>query len=224
MRLLNSWITGWSCTRLAGWRSRKTKRSIIDQSTRAQIGSIQHDGQWQCLEGDNVTSSSDHLILATGFNRELLPNELEVRAIGGHAVSVKTGDLSRIINNDVTVFPTYEGRSIISGTYEREADVSVNWSSINELIQAAAKLVEFDESSAEPWHGIRAAARDRFPIVGQAPDWQKLHEFNRLSAINEYQDGPSLLHCLWIAGRNTCPTRSRASGQQNTQGTCSTRP
>jgi tRNA 5-methylaminomethyl-2-thiouridine biosynthesis bifunctional protein len=193
----------------AGWLAfEETKRSIIDQSTRAQIGSIRHDGQWQCLEGDHVISSSDHLILATGFNRELLPNELEVRAIGGHAVSVKTGDLSRIINNDVTVFPTYEGRSIISGTYEREADASVNWSSINELIQAAAKLVEFDESSAEPWHGIRAAARDRFPIVGQAPDWQKLHEFNRLSAINEYQDG--LHYCTAFGSRGATHARLAA--------------
>ena len=193
----------------AGWLAfEETKQSIIDQSTRAQIGSIRHDGQWQCLEGDNVISSSDHLILATGFNRELLPNELEVRAIGGHAVSVKTGDLSRIINNDVTVFPTYEGRSIISGTYEREADASVNWSSINELIRAAAKLVEFDESSAEPWHGIRAAARDRFPIVGQAPDWQKLHEFNRLSAINEYQGG--LHYCTAFGSRGATHARLAA--------------
>ena len=193
----------------AGWLAfEEAKQSIIDQSTRAQIGSIRHDEQWQCLERDNVISSSDHLILATGFNRELLPNELEVRAIGGHAVSVKTSGLSRIINNDVTVFPTYEGRSIISGTYEREADASVNWSSINQLIQAGAKLAEFDESSAEPWHGIRAAARDRFPIVGQAPDWQKLHKFNRLSAINEYQDG--LHYCTAFGSRGATHARLAA--------------
>ncbi|MBT3625267.1 MAG: FAD-dependent oxidoreductase, partial [Gammaproteobacteria bacterium] len=193
----------------AGWLAfEETRQSIADQPTRAQIDSIRHDGQWQCLEGDNVISSSDHLILATGFNRALLPDELEVRAIGGHAVSVKTDDLSQIINNDVTVFPTYEGRSIISGTYEREADAAVNWSSISELIQAAAKLIKFDENSAEPWHGIRAAARDRFPIVGQAPDWQKLHEFNRLSAINEYQDG--LHYCTAFGSRGATHARLSA--------------
>ena len=193
----------------AGWLAfEETKRSIIHKTTRAQINSIRRDGQWQCLEGDNIISSSDDLILATGFNRELLPRELEVRAIGGHAVSVKTSDLSRIINDDVTVFPTYEGRSIISGTYEREADASVNWSSISELIQAAAKLIEFDERSAEPWHGIRAAARDRFPIVGQAPDWQKLHEFNRLSAINKYQDG--LHFCTAFGSRGATHARLSA--------------
>ena len=193
----------------AGWLAfEETKRSIIDRFTRAQIDSIHHDGQWQCLEGDNVISSSDHLILATGFNRELLPDGLEVRAIGGHAVSVKTSDLSKIINDDVTVFPTYAGRSIISSTYEREADRSVNWSSINQLTLAGAKLVEFDESSAEPWQGVRAAARDRFPIVGEAPDWQKLHEFNRLSAISEFQNG--LHYCTAFGSRGATHARLAA--------------
>jgi tRNA 5-methylaminomethyl-2-thiouridine biosynthesis bifunctional protein len=193
----------------AGWLAfEETKRSITRQLTHAQIGSIRHDGQWQCLQGDEVISSSDHLILATGFNRELLPDELEVRAIGGHAVSVKTDNLAQLINNDVTVFPTYQGRSIISGTYERDASASVNWSLISELVEAAAKLVEFDGSSAEPWHGIRAAARDRFPIVGQAPDWQKLHEFNRLSAINEFQDG--LYYCTAFGSRGATHARLAA--------------
>ena len=193
----------------AGWLAfEETKRSIISQFTRAQIGSIRYDEQWQCLEGDNVISSSDHLILATGFNRKLLPDELEVRAIGGHAVSVKTSNLSQVINNDVTVFPTYEGRSIISGTYEREADPCINWSSINQLIQSGAKLVEFDGSSAEPWQGIRAAARDRFPIVGEAPDWQKLNEFNRLSAISEFQNG--LHYCTAFGSRGATHARLAA--------------
>jgi len=193
----------------AGWLAfEKTKRSVIDQFTRAQIGSIRYDGQWQCLEGDNVISSSDHLVLATGFNQELLPDELEVRAIGGHAVSVKTGSLSKIINDDVTVFPTYEGRSIISGTYEREADPSVNWSSIKQLLKSGAKLVEFNESSAEPWQGIRAAARDRFPIVGEAPAWQKLDDFNRLSAISEFQNG--LHYCTAFGSRGATHARLAA--------------
>lgn len=193
----------------AGWLAfEETKRAIIDRYTTAQISSIQHDGQWQCLEGDEVISSSDHLILATGFNRSLLPDELEIRAIGGHAVSVKTHNLARIINHDVTVFPTYGGRSVISGTYEREATSSVNRASIDELIQAGAKLVEFDKGSAEPWHGIRAAARDRFPIVGQAPDWQKLHEVNRLSAVNHFQDG--LHYCTAFGSRGATHARLAA--------------
>lgn len=195
--------------REAGWLAfEETKKSVIDQFTRAQISSIRHDGQWQCLEGDNVISSSDHLILATGFNPELLSDELQVRVIGGHAVSVKTGDLSKIINKDVTVFPTYEGRSIISGTYEREADASINWSSINQLVQAGAKLVKFNESSAEPWQGVRASARDRFPIVGEAPDWQKLDGFNRVSAINEFQYG--LHYCTAFGSRGATHARLAA--------------
>lgn len=193
----------------AGWLAfEETKRSIIDGVTHAQISSIQHDGQWHCLEGDNVITSSDHLILATGFNRRLLPDELEIRAIGGHAVSVKTDELVQLINNDVTVFPTYKGRSIISGTYEREATTSVNGSSIAELIQAAAKQVDFDEDTAQPWHGIRAAARDRFPIIGQAPNWQKLHEFNRLSAVTEFQQG--LHYCTAFGSRGATHARLAA--------------
>ena len=193
----------------AGWLAfEETKRSVINGFTRSQISSIRHNGQWQCFEGDNIISSSDHLILATGFNRALLPKELEVRAIGGHAVSVKTNGLTQLINNDVTVFPTYEGRSIISGTYEREADASVNWSSIDQLIQAGTKLVEFEKPSVEPWHGVRAAARDRFPIVGQAPNWQKLHAFNRLSAINEFQDG--LHYCTAFGSRGATHARLAA--------------
>nr|MCS5582006.1 hypothetical protein [Pseudomonadales bacterium] len=60
----------------------------------------------------------------------------------------------------------------------------------------------------EPWQGIRAAARDRFPIFGQAPDWQKLHEFNRLSAVNEFQNG--LYYCTAFGSRGATHARLAA--------------
>ena len=193
----------------AGWLAfDETKQSILGQVTNAEISSVRYDGQWHCLARDELISTTDHLILATGFNRQLLPEQLQVRAIGGHAVSVKTDGLTQIINTGVTLFPTYKGRSMISGTYEREPDTQVSWPLIRELLAAASHLTVFDETSAEPWLGIRAVARDRFPIVGQAPDWAKLSRFNRLSAVSDYQAG--LYFCTAFGSRGATHARLAA--------------
>ncbi|MBO6702671.1 MAG: tRNA (5-methylaminomethyl-2-thiouridine)(34)-methyltransferase MnmD [Pseudomonadales bacterium] len=149
--------------------------------------------------------SSDQVILATGFNRSLLPAQLQVRAIRGQAIEVRTSGIQHVVNSQATIFPTVNGKSVISGTYENIDSDVVREEETKELINTARKYVELDDSIVTPWTGIRAVSRDRLPVIGQAPDWQAAKEVNRVSAIREFQ--PGLHYCTAFASRGATHAR-----------------
>jgi len=177
----------------AGWLSyHELKDHLQPETTRTHIDNI-----------DNV--SSDHTILATGFNRSLLPEQLQVRAIRGQAIEVGTHNIQQVINSLATIFPTVNGRSVVSGTYENIDSDIVRDEETQSLLETARQYADIDDSDVTPWAGVRAVSRDRLPIIGQAPDWQAAEEVNRVSALNSFQHG--LHYCTAFASRGATHAR-----------------
>ena len=165
---------------------------------------------WHCLTGGVNVASADQVIIATGAGRDLLaPSFLEpetgIRRIRGQAVSIETTGIDSILNGQVTVFPTVDGHSLISGTYERTSDPVIRETDTRHLVETARQLygVAADEATAHV--GIRAVSRDRLPLVGPVPDWPLLTGVNRLSAIRHFI--PGLHYCTAFGSRGATHAR-----------------
>ena len=90
------------------------------------ITKLKSDTCWNGYSNKEKVFSSQNLILATGANLELLPDQLEIRKIKGQAISVDTSGLSNITNGVVTIFPTVKGKSVVSGTYENSSALQIS--------------------------------------------------------------------------------------------------
>lgn len=154
---------------------------------------------------DVTQVSADHVILATGFNRSLLPEQLQVRAIRGQAIEVGTSDIHHVINSLATIFPTVNGRSVISGTYENIDSDIVRDEETQSLLATARQYADINAAEVTPWAGVRAVSRDRLPVVGPAPDWQAAEQVNRVSALDRFQ--PGLHYCTAFASRGATHAR-----------------
>ena len=85
------------------------------------ITKLRFDNCWEGYSDNEKVFSSQNLILATGANLELLPDQLEIKKIRGQAISVDTYDLRSVLNGLVTIFPTVKGKSVVSGTYQNSS-------------------------------------------------------------------------------------------------------
>ncbi len=131
-----------------------------------------------------------------------------MNAVRGQAISVQTENISQVIHGDVTIFPTVNGQSVVSGTYARSRDTRADADDTGKLMEAAGKLATLSGATAEQVYvGIRAVPRDRLPIVDGVPDWQALAEttINRVSAFNVYQQGLSV--CAAFGSRGATHAR-----------------
>ncbi len=191
----------------AGWLGVDELRAAIHTPciSKRVTDILYKDGVWQCKAGRETLASANHLVLATGFSRALLDKRLQVRAVRGQAVSVETQQIHAVINDQVTIFPTSGGRSIISGTYARTDGSTVNPNETADLLKQARKLIEFDEQTAIPHVGIRAVSRDRLPIIGQVPGWDSLDGVNRVSGVTAFQPGLHL--CTAFGSRGATHAR-----------------
>jgi tRNA 5-methylaminomethyl-2-thiouridine biosynthesis bifunctional protein len=191
----------------AGWLSHKELlASLQPEITTGHVEGISWlDNQWTCSLNNGTTVDSRNLIIATGYNRELLPKPLQVRAISGQAVSVKTDGIAHIINSQVTVFPTYQGRSVVSGTYDRGERHEMDIGESEGLIARAGRLAEITPGDEINYQGVRAVSRDRLPIIGTMPDWHALGDVNRLSDVTDYQRG--LYLCTAFGSRGATHAR-----------------
>lgn len=160
---------------------------------------------WHCELGSGEKIAADNIVLATGFNRQLMPSELQIRAVRGQAVSVKSQGIKKVLNGQATIFPTYRGRSVVSGTYARSENLEPSKADTNDLLSLAAPLARFDKDDVQPLVGIRSVSRDRLPIVGAIPDWDAISKVNRLSAIEKLQDG--LFVCTALGSRGATHAR-----------------
>lgn len=174
-------------------------------------------GAWQLQLDNGESLQTQQVILATGFDRALLPDQLQLRAIRGQAISVGSSNIETVRNGDVTVFPTVGGRSWISGTYSRDIDNVAREADTQDLINQAKPYANIDTSRIETFVGIRSASRDRFPIVGRLPDWDLVSQINRLFDLNRYQQG---LHiCTAFGSRGA--THARLCAEQVVSGIAS---
>ncbi len=192
----------------AGWLAPDEMPAI--QCLPATVSKVTaRDNHWICESAEAGALEFDQVIMATGFNRTLLPNELQVRAIRGQAISVPSNNIDEVLNSNATVFPTWQGRSIISGTYSRSDALEPSDEDTAELLADAAPLIAAERrisaQDIKPLVGVRAVSRDRLPIVGEAPNWAALETSNRVSSIKEFQSG--LHFCTAFGSRGATHAR-----------------
>lgn len=192
---------------IAGWLSSEALNATLNADIKtATVSHItRQDHRWVASSETGETFRADNLIMATGSNRSMLDSALQVRAIRGQAISVGTRDLSEIINSEVTVFPTVNGRSVVSGTYARQDDMEIDPAETRQLLNSAAALADIETDNIEIHMGIRAVSRDRLPVIGQVPVWTDLKTVNRVSAIRNFEDG--LYLCTAFGSRGATHAR-----------------
>ncbi len=193
----------------AGWLSFETLRaslsiSITDDNVQSLAAS---NGGWK-LVGRNNYYWTDKVILATGSDKRLLPPELQLRTVHGQAICVDTKNVSQILNGDVSVLPTEAGRSVVSGSYARRNSLEADPEDTQKLLASARKLVSLDERNISIYTGVRAVTRDRLPIVGQSPIWEKLDNAKRVNDVRTYTDG--LYYCTGFGSRGATHARLSA--------------
>ncbi len=190
----------------AGWFSTSFFETKLNLKKKLiKITKLKSDTCWNGYSNNEKVFSSQNLILATGANLELLPDQLEIRKIKGQAISVNTSDLSDITNGVVTIFPTVKGKSVVSGTYENSSALQISSEDTKLLKEKAETILGGSLQIGEEWVGLRASSRDRLPIVGQAPRWAALSKTQRVRDIKFFE--PGLHYCLAFGSRGATHAR-----------------
>ena len=190
----------------AGWFSTKAfEKELNLEKKQVNITKLESEGAWNGYSDNEKVFSSQNLILATGSNLELLPDQLEIRKIKGQAISVDTSGLNRVTNSLVTIFPTVKGKSVVSGTYENSSALQISPENTKVLHENAEALLGRSLKIRKEWVGLRASSRDRLPIVGQAPQWAALQKTQRVRDIKFYE--PGLYYCLAFGSRGATHAR-----------------
>jgi len=193
----------------AGWLSyAELREQLALPVTSDEIQDLQATRSDWLLRGNKRDYQAQHVILATGSGRALLPTELQVRAIHGQAISIASKAVEQVINGDVSILPTHEGRSVVSGTYARRDSLDADPEDTRLLLESAAALLPFTPECIETHTGVRAVSRDRLPIVGAAPDWEQLGEARRVNDISDYISG--LYFCTAFGSRGATHARLSA--------------
>ena len=167
-------------------------------------------GSWIVSTADGTRYEADNIVLATGSNRSLLDQALQVRAIRGQALSVNSSEQHEILTAAVTVFPTANGRSVVSGTYARADNVDVDPVETAELLAGARDMIALREDDIETHVGIRAVSRDRLPIIGAVPEPAAVQTANKVTDIRAFV--PGLFYCTAFGSRGA--THARLCAEQ----------
>ena len=109
------------------------------------------------------------------------------------------------MNGNVLVLPTVAGRSVVSGTYSRRDSLEVDPEDTKKLFDSAERLVSLDRQDIEIHTGIRAVSKDRLPILGAAPIWEKLSDVMRIADVREHVSG--LYYCTAFGSRGATHAR-----------------
>ncbi len=169
---------------------------------------------WIVMTDTGLRYEADNVVLATGSNRSLLDQALQVRAIRGQAVSVNTRRQQEILTAEVTVFPTVQGRSVVSGTYARANNIDVDPAETETLLAGARQMLELNETDIKTHVGIRAVSRDRLPVIGAIPDPEALKAANKVTDIRTFV--PGLYYCTAFGSRGA--THARLCAEQVVSG------
>lgn len=190
----------------AGWLSVNALRSATAQPvTQDRITGISRTPNGWMLAGEKENYQAGTVILAMGSNRHLLHESLQVRAIHGQAISIGTENVSEVSNGKVTVFPTHQGRSVVSGTYARRDDLVIDPKDTGQLVRSAKAVVGFDETDVQTFSGIRAVTRDRLPVAGPVPHWESLTKNHQQASARDVLQG--LYYCTAFGSRGATHAR-----------------
>jgi len=120
--------------------------------------------------------------------------------------------IETVVSGPVSVFPAdAEGLQTVSGTHQRNSNS--NATAAADTAELLARLQQFLPGEAQPTSahvGVRAASRDRLPVVGPIPDWTALADWCRQRARDQpaftaYQPGLYLCTAMGSHGATHGP-------------------
>jgi tRNA 5-methylaminomethyl-2-thiouridine biosynthesis bifunctional protein len=185
----------------AGWLAPQ-QLSLGATIEKARINNIvRQDAYWH-IQSESGSKAFDVVLLATGAAHwpQLAP--LGLLPLRGQSLTLVNGEMSPkcVLSWERTWFPgSPTGSSTLSGTYSRnDPGTDIRDADTVELLNALKRFARPTDYVAQV--GIRAASRDRLPILGPIPDWQALQQWlqqhtdlkRAAENFREYQPG---LYC-----------------------------
>jgi|FLOH01.1.fsa_nt_gi tRNA 5-methylaminomethyl-2-thiouridine biosynthesis bifunctional protein len=205
----------------AGWLS--AIEAFSDTLTRITLRSSTHvaglqriNNTWHMVDAaGQVITTADTVIIATGANTLPQTQPLNLNSNRGQALQVQrnTGrSIETVISGPVSIFPAdAEGRQTVSGTHQRNSSSSATTSADTaELLARLQRFLPGEVASTSAHAGVRAASRDRLPVVGPIPDWSALENWCRQRAraqpaFTAYQPGLYLCTAMGSHGATHAP-------------------
>ena len=205
----------------AGWLSAKDAFSAtlqhITLRTSTHVASLQRiNEEWRLTDavGQCITTA-DTVIIATGANALAQTQPLNLNSNRGQAIQVRRNEgrsIETVVSGPVSVFPAdAEGLQTVSGTHQRNSNSNATTSA--DTAELLARLQQFLPGEVQPTSahaGVRAASRDRLPVVGPIPDWTVLanwcqQQARAQPAFTAYQPGLYLCTAMGSHGATHGP-------------------
>lgn len=144
---------------------------------------------------------AQHLIFAEGFGVQHNPffNYLPLDGTKGELLLIKAPDLKleQIIKSGVFVLPNGEDLYKVGATYNWEDKTAVPTSEARkELLEDLDSFIQCEYEVIEHYAGVRPTVKDRRPLVGTHPDYNRLHILNGLGTRGVML-GPAMAKALF---------------------------
>ena len=176
-----------------------TNRDVLQ----GMVRSIEYkDNSWYLNMAEREEHKASIVVLATGH--ESLPQlaPLALISLRGQSLRIQGLDIApeAVFSAKKTWFPISEGSTTVSGTYDRFDDNLTPRQADTELLLEALSPylpLSSDKPSPTAGVGIRSATRDRMPVVGQLPDWDKLEAYCQQAPVlrNTFKSFAPGLYC-----------------------------
>jgi tRNA 5-methylaminomethyl-2-thiouridine biosynthesis bifunctional protein len=159
----------------SGWLSTAAEEDYH----RAKVGSIKFcENQWQVSDdGMNLITQVDHLVIAAGIRSSALI-DAPLIPVRGQALTVRLDKhLSDMMDGDLIVIPATDRLATVGSTFEHNSiDPDPRSSETSSLLDSLRHLLPGSSPEVlSVYVGIRAATRDRLPLVGLVPGHQRLY-------------------------------------------------
>ncbi|MBQ61901.1 MAG: hypothetical protein CMQ19_07475 [Gammaproteobacteria bacterium] len=161
----------------SGWLS--TAVEVEENFHQTKVRSINFsENQWQVLDDEsNLITQVDHLVIAAGIRSSALI-DTPLIPVRGQALKVRLNkQMSDLMAGDLNVIPASDQLVTVGSTFEHNSiDLEPRSSETLSLLDSLRNLLPGTSPEAiAVYVGIRAATRDRLPLLGLVPDHQRLY-------------------------------------------------
>jgi len=185
---------------------------------------VQREGRWHLLATNDEAAIADAVVIANSHGATTFSQcaTLPLKHSRGQSTAVISSEASEqlrcVVSGGRSVFPSSAGRHIISASYAQGDDLQVSSADQRENIRLAREVFTDEASLSDEPAADRVALRcnsaDRIPIVGMAPDRERMRERFGALALNakaefektgEYHSGLYLNVAHGSNGLASCP-------------------
>ncbi|WP_264565391.1 NAD(P)/FAD-dependent oxidoreductase [Flavobacterium sp. N3904] len=150
-----------------------------------------------------------HIIFAEGFGMHSNPffNYLPLDGTKGELFIIKAPllDLDVIVNTSVFILPLGNDLFKVGATYnwKDKSDLPTDEGKL-ELIERIREIISCDFEIIEHFAGVRPTVRDRRPLIGSHPSYDRIHILNGLGTRGVML-GPAMAKALYDSIENNIP-------------------